>query len=100
MPVLDDVSGRADLLDAADYTASQAFGADRRAAGSDGIVWPSVRYPGGDCIAAFWPDVVPIPTQGGHFAYHWNGSGGRLRQAAGYRRDHGRAVAPFRPDWR
>jgi len=20
------------------------------------------------------PDVVPIPTQGGHFAYHWNGS--------------------------
>ena len=25
-------------------------------------------------IAAFWPDVVPIPTQGAHFAYHWNGS--------------------------
>jgi hypothetical protein len=22
----------------------------------------------------FWPDVVPIPLQGGHFAYHWNGT--------------------------
>lgn len=72
--VLDDVSGRADLLDPHDYAASQVFGADRRAAGSNGIVWPSVRYPGGACLAAFWPDVVPIPTQGGHFAYHWNGT--------------------------
>ena len=42
--------------------------------GSNGITWPSLRYPGGNCIAAFWPDVVPIPTQGGHFAYHWNGT--------------------------
>jgi hypothetical protein len=58
----------------ADYTASQVFGAQRRAAESNGITWPSVRYPGGSCIAAFWPDVVPIPTQGGHFAYHWNGT--------------------------
>jgi hypothetical protein len=71
---LDDVSGMADLLDPDDYAASQVFGAARRSAGSNGIVWPSVRYPDGNCIAAFWPDVVPIPTQGGHFAYHWNGS--------------------------
>lgn len=72
--VLDDVSGRADLLDPDEYAASQVFGADRRAAGSNGIVWPSVRFPGGACLAAFWPDVVPIPAQGGHFAYHWNGT--------------------------
>lgn len=71
---LDDVAGRADLLDPADYGPSQAFGAERRAAGSSGITWPSVRYPGGGCIASFWPDVVPIPAQGAHFAYHWNGS--------------------------
>jgi len=71
---LDDVSGMADLLDPDDYAASQVFGAQRRATGSNGITWPSVRYSGGNCIAAFWPDVVPIPTQGGHFAYHWNGA--------------------------
>jgi hypothetical protein len=70
----DDVSGAADLLDPDDYAASQFFGAQRRAAGSDGITWPSVRFACGNCIAAFWPDVVPIPTQGGHFAYHWNGA--------------------------
>lgn len=70
----DDVSGMDDLLHTDDYAASQIFGAQRRAAGSDGITWPSVRYAGGNCIAAFWPDVVSIPAQGAHFAYHWNGS--------------------------
>ena len=70
---LDDVTGIDALLDPDDYAASQAFGAERRAAGSNGIVWPSVRFAGGLCIGAFWPDVVPIPTQGAHFAYHWNG---------------------------
>ena len=70
----DDVSGIDDLLHPDDYAPSQVFGAQRRAAGSDGITWPSVRFTGGNCIAAFWPDVVPIPTQGAHFAYHWDGS--------------------------
>ncbi|SNS50269.1 MULTISPECIES: RES family NAD+ phosphorylase [unclassified Azospirillum] len=71
---LDDVTGRADLLHPSDYAASHTFGAERRAAGSNGITWPSVRYPGGQCIAVFWPDVIPVPVQGAHFAYHWNGS--------------------------
>jgi len=71
---LDDVSGIADVLHPDDYAASQVFGAQRRAAGSNGIFWPSVRFAGGNCIVAFWPDVVPIPTQGAHFAYHWNGT--------------------------
>ena len=70
----DDAAGRADLLDPVDYSASQIFGAERRGAGSNGVTWPSVRFSGGNCIAAFWPDVVPIPTQGAHFAYHWDGS--------------------------
>jgi len=71
---MDDVSGMADLLDPNDYGPSQVFGAERRAAGSDGITWPSVRFAGGNCIAAFWPDEVLIPAEGEHFAYHWNGS--------------------------
>ncbi|MDB6179486.1 RES family NAD+ phosphorylase [Paracoccus sp. Z330] len=71
---LDDVTGMTDLLDPEDYAASQTYGAERRAAGSNGIHWPSLRYTGGHCVALFWPDVIPIPTQGAHFAYHWNGS--------------------------
>lgn len=71
---LDDLAGRADLLDPDDYAAAQAFAAERRAAGSNGLTWPSVRYPGGHCIGVFWPDLVPIPTQGAAYAYHWNGT--------------------------
>ena len=70
---LDDATGRADLLHPNEYDASQTFGAERRAAGSNGIMWPSIRYPDGQCIAVFWPDVIPIPVQGAHYAYHWNG---------------------------
>jgi hypothetical protein len=70
---LDDATGRAALLDPDDYSASQVFGAERRAAGSNGITWPSIRFPEGQCIAVFWPDVIPIPSQGAHYAYHWNG---------------------------
>lgn len=71
--VLDDVAGCTDLLDPEDYRASQAFGAARRAEGSGGITWPSVRFAGGHCIGIFWPDVIPIPVQGAHYAYHWDG---------------------------
>jgi hypothetical protein len=71
---LDDVSGLANLLHPDDYTASQRFGAERRTAGSNGLFWPSLRFEGGNCVAVFWPDVVPFPTQGSHFAYYWNGS--------------------------
>lgn len=70
----DDVTGRDDLLHPDDHAASQVFGGERRAAGSNGIFWPSVRFAASNCIAAFWPDVVPIPTRGAHFAYHWNGT--------------------------
>jgi len=70
----DDLAGRAELLDPDDYRLSQSFGAERRAAGSNGITWPSVRFPSGRCVGVFWPDVLPIPIQGAHWAYHWNGS--------------------------
>lgn len=70
---LHDVNAVPGALDPDDYRPSQAEGAALRAAGSDGLVWESVRLPGGACIGAFWPDVVPIPVQGSHFCYHWNG---------------------------
>jgi len=62
------------LLDPEDYGLSQALADARRAEGSDGIVYPSVRDPGGACIAAFWPNVVTPPLQGDHLRYHWDGT--------------------------
>ena len=64
----------APCLDPDDYAAAQTLAAELRAEGSDGIVYRSVRFPEGDCIAAFWPDVVAIPVQGRHLAYHWDGA--------------------------
>jgi RES domain len=56
------------------HIASHNLARALRMQGSDGIVYPSVRYPEGECVAAFYPDVVSIPKQGRHLAYHWNGN--------------------------
>lgn len=71
---LDDVSTVPGVLHPDDYTASHIEGRDLRAAGSDGLVWDSVRMPGGRCIGAFWPDLITIPIQGRHYGYHWDGT--------------------------
>jgi hypothetical protein len=71
---LDDVSAVPNVLHPGDYTASQMEGSRLREAGSDGLVWGSVRMPGGWCINSFWPDVIPVPVQGRHYSYHWNGT--------------------------
>jgi hypothetical protein len=44
-----------------------------REAGSNGLVYPSVRHEGGACAAVFWPDVVGIPMQERHLQYEWDG---------------------------
>ncbi|CAH1663130.1 RES domain-containing protein [Hyphomicrobiales bacterium] len=60
-------------LDPTDYTAGQALGLGLRALGSAGIAYPSVRYPGGECVGLFYPDGASQPVQGRHLDYHWNG---------------------------
>ncbi len=60
--------------DVAQYGPAQQFAAGQKAEGSNGIVYPSQRHAAGQCIAAFYPDVVGIPQQGDHFRYHWNGT--------------------------
>ena len=62
------------LLDPDDYGQSQAFAREMLGDGADGIVYPSVRRAAGQCIAAFYPDVVGVPAQGDHFRYYWDGS--------------------------
>lgn len=61
------------LLAPVDYAPSQAFARLHRDAGANGIVYSSVRNLHGECIAAFWPDVIARPVQGRHFRYHWDG---------------------------
>jgi hypothetical protein len=60
----DSRAGFPELLDLDDYAASQAFARRAKAAGSDGIVCPSVRTPGGTCFAAFYPVVMAPPNPG------------------------------------
>lgn len=55
------------------YEHSQPFGAALRAGDSDGLVYPSARRAGGECVGAFWPDAVDVPVQERHIKYHWNG---------------------------
>ncbi len=53
---------------------SQAFGQTMKDANAWGIVYRSVRYSGGECIAALRPPAVTAPRQGSHFAYVWDGN--------------------------
>lgn len=63
----------ADCLDPQSWTASQALAIQLRESGSNGIAYPSVRAPGGQCLAAFWPDVVGIPVPARRLSYHFDG---------------------------
>ena len=62
------------LLAPDSYRASQALGASLRAAGSEGIVYPSARRPDGECVALLYPDLASNARQGRHLCYHWDGS--------------------------
>ncbi|KFC64815.1 hypothetical protein FG93_05105 [Bosea sp. LC85] len=71
---LHDVRARVDLHEPDDYSASQGFARQMRRAGSNGFLYRSVRCPGAECIAIFWPDLIPIPMQGDHYDFHWDGA--------------------------
>jgi hypothetical protein len=57
-----------------DYSASQALGRALRAEGADGVLYRSVRAPGEYCVGIFWPDAIPVPVQGDHYDFHWDGT--------------------------
>ena len=56
-----------------DYTSGVALARALRAIGSNGIVYDSARHAGGECVAAFFPDVVAPCVQAQHFIYRWDG---------------------------
>lgn len=61
------------LFDPEGYAASQALGLSLRTEAANGLVYPSVRQPDGECAALFYPDLASDPRQGRHLDYHWNG---------------------------
>jgi hypothetical protein len=71
---MSDAATYAGALAPDDYSEPQRIGAALRAAGSDGILYPSVRNAGGQCIGLFYPDRATAPTQGRYLDYHWDGT--------------------------
>lgn len=61
-------------LDPDHYDEAQALAAALREAGSDGLVYPSARDPGGQCVGLFYPDRAGNVVQARHLDYHWNGA--------------------------
>jgi hypothetical protein len=66
-----------DYLDpdpAVGYPAGQALAKALRAAGGNGIVYPSLRRAGGTCLVAFRPDLVQNLRQGRIWRLEWRGN--------------------------
>jgi hypothetical protein len=61
-----------------DYQAPQTFAATMRAKGSDGLIFNSVRDPGGECVAIFSPNALTMTTQSGHYQYQWRNKENRI----------------------
>ena len=62
------------VLSPDDYMASQALAVGLRGSGADGLVYPSIRNPGGECVGLFYPDLASRPVQARHLDYHWDGA--------------------------
>lgn len=60
-------------LDPQSYVASQELAEKLLAAGSLGVVYPSVRDPGGTCLACFRPALVMNVAKGATYRFRWNG---------------------------
>lgn len=66
--------GFGDCLNPNDWRPGQALARSLRADGSDGIVYPSVRWPAGNAAALFWPNLIRLPViQARTLQYHWDG---------------------------
>lgn len=56
------------------YPKGQALARELIAARSRGLIYPSVRNPGGTCLVAFQTNVVQDVTPGANWKLTWNGS--------------------------
>lgn len=72
-----DIRGKRDrmpeIYDPDSYVASQKLARSLRLAGSNGIVFDSVRHTGGQCLAIYRPRLIQNCRQGTHLRYVWDG---------------------------
>ena len=61
-------------LDPDSYVDSQRLAGELLAAGSLGVIYPSVRARGGTCLACFRPAIVTNVRRGQTFRFEWQGS--------------------------
>lgn len=61
-------------LDPDSYVTSQALAEELLGSGALGIVYPSVRHPGGTCVACFRPALVGNVRRGKRYRFTWDGS--------------------------
>ena len=62
------------VYDPVDYGAGQALGRRLREAGSWGVLYHSVRHPGGLCAGLFRPRALKSAKEAAHIALHWDGT--------------------------
>ncbi|WP_313170551.1 RES domain-containing protein [Massilia oculi] len=63
-----------DYLDPGSYVASQALANELLEGGSMGVIYPSVRHPGGTCLACFRPALVGNVRKAQTYRLTWAGS--------------------------
>jgi hypothetical protein len=72
-----DIRGQRDqmpeIYDPDSYVASQKLARSLKRAGSNGVVYDSVRHAGGQCLAVYRPRLVQNCRQGTHLRYVWDG---------------------------
>jgi hypothetical protein len=73
-----DIRGQRDLMsdiyDPDSYVASQKLARSLKRAGSNGVVYDSVRHASGQCLAVYRPRLVQNCRQGTHLRYVWDGT--------------------------
>jgi hypothetical protein len=62
-----------DVYDPDSYAASQKLARMLKRAGSNGVVYDSVRHAEGQCLAVYRPRLVQNCRQGTHLRYIWDG---------------------------
>ncbi len=62
------------LYDPGDYSAGRILGRQLREAGSWGVLFHSVRHPGGLCAGLFRPKALKPAREAAHIALHWDGA--------------------------
>jgi RES domain-containing protein len=62
------------ILDPEAYDVARSYARGLRDSGANGVVYPSVRRRGGECVGAFRARAVGLPCQERHLKYRWNGT--------------------------